>query len=110
MTKPDDLDAVRQLATILEPFDDPARERIMRWVREKIGMQAPPSQPAAAPVPAPSGGSAVAATVTPTPGGRPQDIRSFVEAKNPKNETQLAATVAYYYQFLAPEGQRKESI
>ncbi len=34
----DDLDAVRQLTDILTPFNDQERERIIRWVKEKLGM------------------------------------------------------------------------
>ena len=107
MSKPtDDLDAVRQLTTLLEAFTDEERERIIRWTREKLGMQpqagvqapaAGPANPTASPLPPPG---AVTAT----------DVKSFMAQKDPKSERQLAATVAYYYRFVAPEAQRKESI
>jgi hypothetical protein len=38
-TKPDDLEAVRTIADTLEPFENPDRDRILRWVRERLGMQ-----------------------------------------------------------------------
>jgi hypothetical protein len=104
MTNPkqDDLEAVRVLATTLEPFNGEERERIIRWARERLGMTggAPPSQdrPPALPVPDDS------ATKTGT------DIKTFVNEKGPKSDTHFAATVAYYHQFIAPVGQRKDSI
>jgi hypothetical protein len=38
------------------------------------------------------------------------DIKSFVTQKAPKSDVHFAATVAYYHQFIAPAGQRKDSI
>lgn len=34
----DDLAAVRSIAEALTPFDPKEQERILRWVREKIGL------------------------------------------------------------------------
>jgi hypothetical protein len=102
-TKPDDLEAVRTIADTLQPFENPERERILRWVREKLGMQHP-----AAPA-VPSGG-------TPVPPVKSQeqevaqDISSFVANKAPTSDGHFAATVAYYYQFVAPPNARKDAI
>ena len=41
----DDLEAVRQIAEILDKFDPKDRERIVRWVREKLGMERPEPRP-----------------------------------------------------------------
>jgi hypothetical protein len=38
------------------------------------------------------------------------DIRSFIQSKDPKNDVQLAAAIAYFYAFEAPAAQRKDSI
>lgn len=106
MSKPtDDLDAVRQVAVLLESFSDDDRERIIRWTREKLGMQAQaaPRVPAAAP------GSAALAPAS-SEGSAASDIKSFLSQKDPKSERQLAAVVAYYHRFVAPVAQRKESI
>ena len=106
MTKPtDDFDAVRQIVGILEPFQTADRERVLRWAREKLGMAAPPAASSLLPAPTPPG-----APSTPAPPGSPTDIKTFVRTKNPKNDTQLAAAVAYFYRFLAPESERKEAI
>ncbi len=38
------------------------------------------------------------------------NIRSFTEMKAPRSDQQFAAVVAYFYQFEAKEGERKEEI
>lgn len=38
------------------------------------------------------------------------DIKTFIQTKNPKNDSQLAATIAYYYCFEAPTDQKKDAI
>lgn len=111
MTKPpDDLDATRQVIAILEPFENIDRERILRWAREKLGMLISSSAVGGTALNNPQSLTPPISTVS--QGGTPlaSDIKSFVENKSPKNDTQLAATVAYYYRFLAPEKERKDSI
>ncbi|MCR9092998.1 MAG: hypothetical protein NXI30_02160 [bacterium] len=103
----DDLEAVRVLVDTLEPFDDDERARIIRWASEKLGTSLPsvPAPPAA--------GAAPQVTPAATPQlAAPQgsDIKTFVESKSPRADTQFAATVAYYYQFEAPSAERAESI
>ena len=109
---PDDLQAVRDIVEALQAFASEDRERIVRWAREKLGMStggvgAPGAQRdsarplVSAPLPAGS------AATPPTSGA---DIKSFVSQKSPGGDTQFAATVAYYYQFVAPEGTRKTSV
>jgi hypothetical protein len=38
------------------------------------------------------------------------DIRSFFEEKNPSSDVEAAAVAAYYYQHLAPEGERQDFV
>lgn len=38
------------------------------------------------------------------------DIRSFFEQKQPSSDIEAAAAATYYYQFLAPEAERRETI
>lgn len=42
--------------------------------------------------------------------GQPTDIKSFTAAKAPKSDQQFAAVAAYFYQFEAPENERREAI
>ena len=103
----DDLEAVRVIVKTLDGFAEPERERILRWAREKMGLPSAPPPGAsgqAVPIPPPA-----RETGTTLPGQR-QDIKTFVQSKNPPSDTQFAATVAYYYRFEAPESERKESI
>jgi hypothetical protein len=104
-SKPDDLDAVRQIVALLQQFDDAERQRIMRWVHEKMGLVAvvstpPPAAPAASTLPPP---------VTAPPGNQ-QNIRAFVTEKSPSSDNQFAAVVAYFHRFVAVEPTRKPAI
>jgi len=99
----DDLEAVRALVTTLEKFDKNEQERIIRWAREKLGLNVAQVQ------------SAVPAQIVQQPGsqqfqGSVKDLKSFVNEKNPSSDMQFAVTVAYYYKFEAPENERKDSI
>jgi hypothetical protein len=108
---PDDLEAVRSIADTLTAFKEPDRERILRWVREKLGMaiSSPQNDLPATPRP-PSGSPNAPLAPEASRPGQTQDIKSFIESKNPRSDVQLAATVAYYYRFVAPRGERKEAI
>ena len=100
---PDEFDALRTITKTLEPFKTEDQSRILRWISEKLGLTI-------------SGPTAAASTVipgTPTPNpeklpGSTTDIKTFIAEKKPKNDTQFAAVVAYYYQFEAPD--KKSSI
>jgi hypothetical protein len=100
----DDLEAVRIIVSTLEKFDKPDQERIIRWAREKLGLNIS-QQPLTQSLPQ-----------TPTqinqqlPENRAVDLKSFINEKNPTSDMQFAATVAYYYKFEAPENQRKDTI
>ena len=105
----DDLDAVRTLVETLESFDSEDQKRIIRWAQEKLGICtiSTPMQT----------GPSITGTQIPQQeitheikSGQPKNIKTFIDAKNPKSENQFAATVAYYYRFEAPEIERKDSI
>jgi hypothetical protein len=108
---PDDLEAVRSIAETLALFKEQERERILRWVRERLGMvtSAPTDLPGTPRVPS---GPLPSALNAPDPSrlGLGQDIKSFIDGRTPRNDVQLAATVAYYYRFVAPERDRKDAI
>lgn len=106
----DDLEAVRAVIAALEGFQPSEQERIIRWAREKLGL---PSGAAA--IPRAGVGAGASAPTLPSAGvqsssGQAQDIKTFVQSKNPQSDQQFAATVAYYYRFEAPESERKDSI
>lgn len=109
MEKPkDDLDAVRILVATLESFDKEARERIIRWAGEKLGMYSTiqfASAPSALPRPTLQHGAESQATAT-----RSMDLKSFVEEKSPKNDMHFAVTAAYYYLHEVVPNECKETI
>ena len=109
-TPPDDLEAVRMLVETLQGFDAKDQERIIRWAREKIGLQpSTPQQPVPSSGEAANLGARSGTPVASSEGGRP-DIKSFVNEKSPVSDIHFAAVVAYYYQFEVAEDEKKEAI
>lgn len=110
MSKPaDKFEATRIVTQTIQEFDPKDQAMIFRWVAETLGLPEPFHGSSGA-----TGRSSSGAT-QPTSGGSSTgspalDIQSFVKAKNPRSDVQFAATVAYYYQFVAPESERKASI
>src|SRR5487761_871229 len=102
MNKPaGDLKAVRTVVNAVQSFDAKDQQRIFRWAAEKLALpplfDASQTQTARPPTEGPSHSPA-----TPVASSA-QDIKSFVAQKNPRSDVQFAATIAYYYQFVAPE-------
>jgi hypothetical protein len=102
--KADDLAAVRTVVETLRPFEAGDQERIIRWAREKLGLSPQGQHSPGGEQSLLTGGTVQQGTST-----APKDIRTFIGEKNPTNDNQFAATVAYYYRFVAPESARKES-
>ena len=105
--KPDDLEAVRAVAKALEPFNSDDRHRIIRWASEKLGLTEQPARTTATALAAATPARAAAAE---SAMGGSANIKLFISEKDPKSENQFAAAVAYYYQFEAPEKEKKETI
>jgi hypothetical protein len=103
--KPDDLEAVRKLAEVLSPFAAEDQERIIRWVREKLGL---PTQVPDRTRNEETSGSDESRKQEESRGSK--DIKTFVTEKNPTSDNQFAATVAHYYRFVAPQATRKDFI
>jgi hypothetical protein len=112
-TQPDDLEAVRKIVEALMEFKSEDQQRILRWVREKMGLPVPAPDSLHSPSAPPIPGAPVVVGGAPlglSHGRAAKDIKSFVDEKNPISDTHLAATVAYYFRYEAPDAQRKESI
>ena len=97
----DDLEAVRTVVEALNGFETKDIQRIFRWASEKLGVNEPLARVATSPQPA---------APAPLVGNAVQDIMSFVTEKNPRSDVQFAATVAYYYRFVASDTERKDAI
>ena len=108
--KKDDLETVRILTEALEPFSGEERERIIRWSREKLGMNKEEPKIHTPPSSKPSMSEEGLRVESDASLGTVNLLKAFVEKKKPKNDTQFCAIVAYFYQFEAPENQKKDSI
>jgi hypothetical protein len=97
----DDLEAVRQIATILEEFEDQEKTRIIRWTLERAGIEVPLSG---------RSDESRGGTLGFQPPGSFNDIKSFYTAKNPNSDNQFAAVVAYFYAFEANPNESKKTI
>jgi hypothetical protein len=106
---PDDLEALRSVVTALEPFDAPDRERIVRWACEKLAIAVPGASPVRAEPQVPTPPTSLPSTVPVQPSVK-RDLRTFIAEKAPASDTHFATAVAYYYQFEAPESERKNAI
>jgi hypothetical protein len=108
-----DFMAAEEIKGILHGRESSEQERIMRWVSESLSLAITPggaggSGVAPKPTPPPAPNPALAGDLKPTSQSR--DIKSFVTEKNPKRDVQFAAVAAYFYRFVAPDAQRKETI
>ena len=109
----DDLEAVRAIVDVIGGFDSKDQQRIFRWVAEKVGLPEPFQSVGATNVAPPAvhaRQNAPAPTVDKPAATHSQDIKSFVAAKSPKSDVQFAASVAYYFQFEAPQSDKKKAI
>jgi hypothetical protein len=95
----DDLQAVRAVVDALTGFDPKDQQRVFRWAAEKLGLPQPFESLSSRSVAAVA---QQAAPEYPAPLPVTQDIKSFVASKAPKTDIEFAATIAYYYRFVAP--------
>jgi hypothetical protein len=113
----DKFEAAKTIVETVKAFDPKDQEMVFRWAAESLGITAPIASPSTASqtfsqYPSTHGSlhgsdshSDARSSSAPS-----QDIKIFVASKRPKNDVQFAAIIAYYYQFLAPEADRKASI
>lgn len=106
MSTDDDFEVAKSVSDLLRPVSTERQVRILRWVSESLGVVNPiePRTGAAHSVRSTADGTFHPATPSAV------DIKSFITGKDPKSDNQFAAAVAYYYQFEAPQNQRKDSI
>lgn len=102
------LDAAQKIVLELQGMTNDQQALALKFATETLGLQVltAHAQVVQAAVHSPTG---VPPTAQVAPGQR-LDIKTFTTTKAPKSDQQFAAVVAYYYQFEAPEAQRKESI
>ncbi|MGE0096210.1 MAG: hypothetical protein AB7T40_16780 [Alphaproteobacteria bacterium] len=106
-----ELEAIRLIISALQKLDKEAQQRALNYAFTRLGIEASGSFDAP---PAPSlSATVVEPTALPqhlAKSGQPTDIRTFTENKKPRSANEMAAVVAYYLQYEAPESDRKKSI
>lgn len=102
----DEFDAAKIIVETLRKLERAQQERAMRFASEALGLKNVPAAPAAEPKPM----DVVPVRPAAPLGQSPSDIRQFTTQKAPKSDQQFAAVVAYYYQFEAPQAERRETI
>ena len=104
--------AIDQVLTALESFDDKEMRTILCTVCAHLGVDLGSSAPAIAPQSF-LGGEATEHAATKTHRGRSSgavDIRSLKEQKQPKSAVQMACLVAYYLNEHASDGDKKATV
>jgi hypothetical protein len=111
--KRDNLEAARIVRDALSGFAQEEQKRILRWAAESLGIGA------VSPIPPKPTGPPQPPTYTPavptlsSKQGVPNianNVKTFVDEKNPQTDIQLATAIAYFYRFEAPEAERKDEI
>ena len=105
-----ELAAIQVVLRALSALDSDARERVIDYVFQRLGLQAARERDESRQATERLAGNPTPATHEPRPSGVPRDIRSLREEKQPRSAVEMAVLVAYYLAELAPDGTRKASI
>lgn len=106
MNSNDDFGVAKSVADLLRDLTADRQARVLRWVSESLGIQLAPDKRD------PNNNEAAERIEQqqPHPAGGTTNIKSFIEAKDPRSDNQFAAAAAYFYRFEAPPNQRKDAI
>lgn len=99
-----ELAALTTVLNALTPLDQNARSRVLDYAIRRYGLPNAPAQSGAL-VTTPSSPTAPS-TATPAV----TDIRSLTDQKKPKSAIEMAAVVAYYLAYAAPESEKKTEL
>src|SRR5262245_56935542 len=102
------LEAAQKIVSDLEGLTNEQLALAVKFAMETLGLQLPSSAAPSTTVQVQSTPTVQHASAKASP--QRTDIKSFAAAKAPKSDQQFVAVVAYYYQFEAPEAERKNSI
>jgi hypothetical protein len=106
-----DFDAAKEVYELLANMDKERQQRVLRWVAESLDISLH-TKPHGAQAQGHQTAISSSAEVNPHVIAHASsiDIKSFIDSKQPKSDTQFAAATAYYYRFEAMSDDRKESI
>lgn len=108
-----ELKAISSILSSLEGLDSQEKERVFKYVMERLGVSSPSHGKTILPLNNPhkeivDQGDAPA--VIHPPGITVNDIRSLKEEKKPESAIQMAALVAFYLQEIATGDEKRDSI
>lgn len=109
-TEDAELDAIKQILGALSSLDAEGQQRALEYVFERLKIVPPASNAMpykAVPVVPELNTPPTVVQSIPTV---PTDIRTFTENKQPRSANEMAAVVAYYLEYEAPEAERKGTI
>jgi hypothetical protein len=105
--------AIDEIVTALSALPENLRLTAVRAACESIGLSFSPGLATGTHQSFGQGGVGAGVPATTAPAevsSLPQDIRSLKDAKQPKNNQEMACVMAYYLQQMAPAGERKTSV
>jgi hypothetical protein len=107
-TEDAELGAIKVLLSALSDLDEAARQRVLAYVFTRLDLQAPVADLEI---------GSVETDTTELPGSsvrRPRGvvptIIEFKEAKKPRSANEMAAVLAYFLQYEAPQDERKDTV
>jgi hypothetical protein len=102
-----EIEAIRLLVSILEPLDENARQRVLDYVIERLGISTSRRKYQS---PSISQSTATDDNLSQPTLFAGSDIRSLKDSKAPETAIEMAVIVAYYLSELAPLAERKSTI
>lgn len=114
-----DFVAAKAVFDACKDLPKPAQERVLRWVAESLGVAVPPflrqATGADSPFPRQPERAAVeppepTAPASPAAPDTPVDIATFIRWKNPQSDVQFVTAVAFYYRFVSPQTERRDTV
>jgi hypothetical protein len=107
-----ELEAIQQVLTALEALESDARQRVIDYVFQRLGLARSTSVNAAAFGAGTQWRGAESSSESPieTATEAIVDIRNLRASKSPKTDNEMAALVAYYLKHHAPSDEKKDAI
>lgn len=105
-----ELEAIKQILSALSSLDGEGQHRALEYVFERLKITPPKMGQSSSSHPPLAATLVTQHVPSPQRSAGPIDIRSFTESKKPRSANEMAAVVAYYLEYEAPENEKKDTI
>ena len=105
-----ELGAIEKLISALEPLQADARQRVLGYVFQRLGLATPAVATGLSPAAGSIHGGSFPTSAEPAPSSQIVDIRSFAAQKAPFSQLERTTVVAFYLAEIAPTAERKAEI